>query len=220
MNRRWFLRCGTLLASGLTASCSSMWPFSGSDDGGSGRSGRYQVVGPDRTSSGTGGEGRYLSLRNQMGDSMFLVATRDNTFDTDSMNRLTYLMRDRRSDETHPIDPRLPVFLLDVRQELNLPPETVITLLSGYRSPRSNQIVGGASRSQHLFGRAADIRIPGIQPTEIFLAAARVTDGSEIGGRGNYPMRNLVHLDVGPKRSWEEQRTRGMTPPAFPEEGH
>jgi len=216
MNRRWFLRSGTLLASGLTASCSSIWPFSGSEDRRG--TGRYQVVGPDRTSRG--GEGRLLSLRNQQGDSMIFVAASDDSFDNDAMNRLTWLMRDRRSNETHPIDPRLPIFLLDVRQELNLPPETVLTLLSGYRSPRSNDIVGGATRSQHLFGRAADIRIPGIEPTDIFLAADRVTTGAEYGGRGNYPLRNLVHLDVGPKRSWEEQRTRGMTPPAYPEEGH
>lgn len=215
MNRRWFLRCGPLLAAGLTSACSSVWPFSGSERS---SSGRYQVVGPERTSKG--GAGRFLSVRNQMGDSMVLVATADNAFDGESMNRFTWLMRDRRTDETHPIDPLLPVFLLDVRQELDLPPETVLTVLSGYRSPSSNEVVGGATRSQHLFGRAADIRIAGLEPTEIFTAAARVTDGRDFGGRGNYPARNLVHLDVGPKRDWEEKRTRGMILPAYFEQGH
>jgi len=32
-----------------------------------------------------------------------------------------------------------------------------LRILSGYRSPATNAAVGGASRSQHIYGRAADI---------------------------------------------------------------
>ena len=42
----------------------------------------------------------------------------------------------------------------------------VIRITSGYRSPRLNDLLGGAERSQHLRGQAADVHCPS-------LAAAR-----------------------------------------------
>jgi len=35
-----------------------------------------------------------------------------------------------------------------------------VIILSGYRCPELNQAVGGAARSQHMFGLAADIIVP------------------------------------------------------------
>ncbi len=40
-----------------------------------------------------------------------------------------------------------------------------IIIISGYRSPARNEIVGGAKKSQHMEAKAADIKIAGI-PTE------------------------------------------------------
>ena len=39
---------------------------------------------------------------------------------------------------------------------------TPIPISSGYRCPRLNAAVGGATNSQHLSGQAADLRIPSI----------------------------------------------------------
>lgn len=43
-----------------------------------------------------------------------------------------------------------------------------ITILSGYRCPAVNKLVGGAPDSQHLRGEAADITISGIANVDIY----------------------------------------------------
>jgi len=63
------------------------------------------------------------------------------------------------------------------------------------RSRRHNRRVGGASRSWHLSGRAADIRVFGnIRKAARYLR--RVAGGYKHYGGG------LFHIDTGPKRSW------------------
>ena len=52
--------------------------------------------------------------------------------------------------------------------------------------------------SQHHHCNAADFRIPGVSEKKI-LAAARSAPG--IGGVGRY-CNGIVHVDVGPRRSW------------------
>ena len=42
-----------------------------------------------------------------------------------------------------------------------------VKISSGYRCPALNKAVGGASRSQHMRGQAADIKIPGVAPNQI-----------------------------------------------------
>ena len=46
-------------------------------------------------------------------------------------------------------------------------PDAVVRITSGYRSQTLNKAIGGATRSHHLFGRAADFVIPGFSPTQI-----------------------------------------------------
>lgn len=43
-----------------------------------------------------------------------------------------------------------------------------ITILSGFRCPALNKVVGGAPTSQHVMGQAADIEIYGIRNDEIW----------------------------------------------------
>lgn len=49
-----------------------------------------------------------------------------------------------------------------------------IVVSSGYRSPAVNRAVGGARESAHLFGRAADITVPGMTSREVCKA---IVDG-------------------------------------------
>jgi uncharacterized protein YcbK (DUF882 family) len=68
-------------------------------------------------------------------------------------------------------------------------------LVSGYRSPERNARVGGAVRSQHLLGRAADI------PEGYATVEQAVMAGfTGIGSRGPW----AVHVDVrvGPAARW------------------
>ena len=43
-----------------------------------------------------------------------------------------------------------------------------IIITSGYRSTALNRIIGGASKSQHCLGEAADIIVPGMQACNLF----------------------------------------------------
>ena len=77
---------------------------------------------------------------------------------------------------------------------------TPITLASSYRPPAYNASVeGGAQRSQHIAGRAADFRISGRTPLEAAELALDVTGGDV--GIGLGPV--TVHLDLrGEPASW------------------
>ncbi len=52
-----------------------------------------------------------------------------------------------------------------VRRQFGRP----VRINSGYRSPRLNMAVGGSATSQHVFGEAADLEIPGVANGDIAL---------------------------------------------------
>jgi uncharacterized protein YcbK (DUF882 family) len=80
-----------------------------------------------------------------------------------------------------------------------------ITITSGYRDPRHNDAVGGASRSQHLYGRAADIRVRGFSPEQV---ATIIDDCIRAGlmvqgGLSPYPEDDFAHYDIrGSRARW------------------
>lgn len=78
---------------------------------------------------------------------------------------------------------------------------------SGYRSPKRNRRAGGASNSQHIYCKAADIQLDGVSKWELakFL---RSIPGR--GGVGTYCRTRSVHIDVGPKRDWHHPCRRSV----------
>ncbi|MEB3355871.1 MAG: D-Ala-D-Ala carboxypeptidase family metallohydrolase [Synechococcales bacterium] len=70
---------------------------------------------------------------------------------------------------------------------------------SWYRPPAINAAVGGASRSYHLTGRAADLEVAGYSGRQV----ANEVFSWWPGGIGLYShLPNVVHLDTGPRRTW------------------
>lgn len=72
-----------------------------------------------------------------------------------------------------------------------------VGILSGYRCPAYNKKVGGASQSQHMSGRAADLSVPSGEQVRFVGAAMRVPSFRD-GGIGVYP-NGGVHVD---RRGW------------------
>ncbi|MEO1208276.1 MAG: D-Ala-D-Ala carboxypeptidase family metallohydrolase [Cyanobacteria bacterium J06638_20] len=83
------------------------------------------------------------------------------------------------------------------RQRLGKP----LIVTSWYRPEPINSRVGGARRSQHLYGRAVDLRSPGMTGAD--LAFGVFSDPNWDGGLGLYRnLKRIVHLDIGPRRRW------------------
>ena len=71
-----------------------------------------------------------------------------------------------------------------------------IKVNSGYRSPAHNKSIGGASKSQHVKGKAADIVIKGHKPevvAEIIMELIKTGKMSQ-GGIGVY--NTFTHYDI------------------------
>lgn len=62
------------------------------------------------------------------------------------------------------VDAQLLEILELVRSEFKQP----VTITSGCRCPDHNFKVGGAEDSQHTIGRAADIKVKGVEPKRIY----------------------------------------------------
>lgn len=103
--------------------------------------------------------------------------------------------RGRIVGRTRGLNPRLRGLLGQISSHYGRP----VQVLSGCRSHRHNRRVGGARRSMHLHCKAADIRVAGVSKSRLRRYALRL---SGRGGVGTYCGRSIVHVDVGPRRTW------------------
>lgn len=71
-----------------------------------------------------------------------------------------------------------------------------ITITSGYRSPEHNKKIGGAKLSQHIFAKAADIKVEGIKPSKLADIIEKLIYEGKMseGGIGIY--HSWIHYDV------------------------
>lgn len=71
-----------------------------------------------------------------------------------------------------------------------------ITIISGYRSPSRNAAVGGKSKSVHMTGGAADIKVSGLSASFVYAEIEKLIKSGKLynGGLGVYP--DFVHYDI------------------------
>ena len=67
---------------------------------------------------------------------------------------------------------------------------------SGIRCKAHNKAVGGAGASQHLYGTAADFKVAGVKPSEVYSYAHKINPS---GGVGSYS--TFTHVDTRGKRA-------------------
>lgn len=83
--------------------------------------------------------------------------------------------------------------------------KTPIHITSGYRSKEHNAKIGGALKSFHVLGMAADIQVKGMKPEQVAKAIELlIADGKmKEGGLGIY--RTWIHYDIrATKARWKK----------------
>ena len=91
------------------------------------------------------------------------------------------------------IDSELVTILQKIRTHFG----KAVTITSAYRTPPKNKACGGTTYSQHLYGKAADIKVSGISPKKVAEYAETLLQGK--GGIGVYD--TFTHIDVREKKS-------------------
>ncbi len=145
---------------------------------------------------------RQLDLHNiHTGERLRIPYWEMGTFITESLEAINFILRDFRTGDVHTIDPRLLDVVYRVRKKLGT--KKPVQIISGYRSPKTNEKLRGASqgvakRSFHVLGQAIDLRIEDVSTRDLQKAALSL----RTGGVGYYPKSQFVHMDTGPVRRW------------------
>ena len=125
----------------------------------------------------------------------------DNKYIPEFLEEINFVMRDWRRNEIKTIDKRTIDIIAASHNLLNT--DEPYTLLSGYRSAKTNAMLRRRSRSVarhslHMTGQAADVRLSSRSVKQVYKAAAKCSGG----GVGRYYRSGFVHIDCGPLRTW------------------
>jgi uncharacterized protein YcbK (DUF882 family) len=116
------------------------------------------------------------------------------------MDELCIFLRDQHSGRMTGIDVGVIDFLTAVMAATG---QTSAVVLSAFRTRETNAMLarttfGVAENSQHLYGRALDVRFDSRLADAVAVARAM-----RRGGVGWYPHSGFIHLDSGPVRNWD-----------------
>jgi peptidoglycan hydrolase-like protein with peptidoglycan-binding domain len=152
-------------------------------------------------------------INTRLGKEQVTVVQRDESVPVDGFykctkGRATQLSKNFKSTEFDcngsgcctetPIDEDLVTFLQQIRDHFNAP----VNISSGYRCPTHNAKVSNASsKSKHMYGMAADIKVTGVPPAEV----AKYAESIGVLGIGLYDTDSdghFVHIDTRPTKSF------------------
>ena len=108
----------------------------------------------------------------------------------------TYISKNFRVREFACKDGSDPIFiddeLVSILQQIRDHFGKAVTITSAFRTASHNKKVGGATYSQHCYGKAADIKVSGVAPSKV--AEYVETLMPNTGGIGRYS--TFTHVDV------------------------
>jgi len=135
------------------------------------------------------------------GEDLDVEFFRDRAYVPQAMQQIEHILRDFRTGDLHPIDPRLMDYLHNLAFTAGVDP--AFSVISGYRSPATNAALRARSRgvarhSLHMQGRAIDVRLAGVGCADLATKALAL----RCGGVGYYRTSDFVHLDTGAYRTW------------------
>jgi uncharacterized protein YcbK (DUF882 family) len=119
----------------------------------------------------------------------------------DALSNINAFLSDFRTGDSIEIDPHLLDLIFDLRQELG--GDGTYEVISAFRSPKTNEMLRGrssgvAKNSQHLLGKAIDLRLTGVELKKLRDTAIAM----QRGGVGYYARPDFVHIDTGRVRRW------------------
>lgn len=146
-------------------------------------------------------ERRLSFYHTHTGQRLDVVYARGGAYLEPALDRIESFLSDFRTGNARTIDPALLDLIYDVRESLG--GRGTYEVISAYRSPGTNEMLrrrsGGVARnSQHLLGKAIDVRLTGAELLRLRDAAISL----QRGGVGYYPESNFVHIDTGRVRRW------------------
>jgi uncharacterized protein YcbK (DUF882 family) len=153
-------------------------------------------------SSATALQERTLSFYNtHTGERLSVIYKRNGKYVSQALEKINYILRDYRTGDVHPIDPKLMDYLYDLQTEVGNHGD--VHIISGYRSPATNKKLrqkskGVAKGSLHMQGKALDFRLPGTDLFKLRDAARKM----KRGGVGYYRKSDFIQIDTGRVRFW------------------
>lgn len=151
---------------------------------------------------GASGDARSLSLyHTHTGRSLNVVYYEDGDYLPGGMAELRHFLADWRNGREQDIDPSLMDILWQI--QLKARHNDTFEVISAYRSPETNALLRGRSKgvaknSQHIPGKAIDVRLRGMDTSRL----RDVALGLQLGGVGYYGKSDFVHVDTGRVRRW------------------
>jgi uncharacterized protein YcbK (DUF882 family) len=145
---------------------------------------------------------RILSFYNtHTHERLTVIYKNGNRYKPEALKKISYILRDHRSGDIYPMDPKLVDFVYDLLTKVNNHGE--VHIISGYRSPKTNAKLrkkskGVARGSMHMKGKALDFRLPGTD-TAVLKDTARAM---KLGGVGYYSKSDFIQVDTGRVRNW------------------
>jgi uncharacterized protein YcbK (DUF882 family) len=145
---------------------------------------------------------RILSFYNtHTHERLTVIYKNGNRYKPEALKKISYILRDHRSGDIYPMDPKLMDFVYDLLTKVNNHGE--VHIISGYRSPKTNAKLRQKSKevargSMHMKGKALDFRLPGTD-TAVLSDTARAM---KRGGVGYYRKSDFIQVDTGRVRNW------------------
>jgi uncharacterized protein YcbK (DUF882 family) len=148
------------------------------------------------------GDTRTITFHHQhTSESLTVTYKRDGRYDDEALKKINWAMRDWRRNEAVKMDPQV----IDAVWELyrSVDGKDGVEIICGYRAPATNSMLrarsGGVAKfSQHMLGKAIDLKVRNVSLDRQREAAIRL----QRGGVGFYPGSQFIHVDVASVRHW------------------
>lgn len=156
--------------------------------------------------SGERGDGQITLYVYHLGEQNQIRYRKGDKILPEGVKEIERMFRSRDSDQTRRIDPRLIELLDQIEDHFGV---RQVEIISGFRSQDFNRHLKAtghqvARESYHVKGMAADIHLDEVTEEALRDYAQSI----QKGGVGFYAPLHMVHVDLGPVRTWGEPGAR------------